>query len=61
MGREKKATVNYANRGGKVGYKGKTKSPEKKAKEPTKQGTRFSIHNTDIQVCRPTKKKSDTE
>jgi len=63
MGREsKKATLNYANRGGKAGYKGKTKSPEKKAKEPTQQGNRFTIPTTDFQVCRPTKKeKPDTE
>jgi hypothetical protein len=63
MGREsKKATLNYANRGGKVGYKGKTKSPEKKPKEPTQQGKRFTIHDNSIEVCRPTKKeKTDTE
>ena len=62
MGREsKKATLNYANRGNKAGYKGKTKSAEKKAKEPTQQAKRFTIHNADIEVCRPTKKKPDTE
>ena len=60
MGREKKATVNYANRGNKAGYKGKTKSAEKKPKEPKPQATRFSIHPTDLEVCRPTKK-PDTE
>lgn len=63
MGREKKATVNYAKRGGgKVVYKGKTITPEKQAKEPTQQGKRFTIPTNSFQVCRPTKKeKPDTE
>ena len=64
MGREsKKATVNYAKRrGGKVVYKGKTDTPEKKAKAPTQQGKRFTIHTNSFEVCRPAKKeKPDTE
>ena len=63
MGREsKKATLNYANRGNKAGYKGKAKSAEKKAKEPKPQATRFSIHPADIKVYRHKKKeKPDTE
>ena len=64
MGREKKATVNYAKRrDGKVTYKGKTDNPEKKAKEPTKQGKRFTIPINNFQVCRMTtkKEKPDTE
>lgn len=64
MGREKKATVNYAKRGGgKVVYKGKTINPEKQAKEPTQQGKRFTIPTNSFQVCRPAtkKEKPDTE
>jgi hypothetical protein len=59
MGREsKKATINYAKRrSGKVVYKGKTDNPEKQAKEPTKQGKRFTIPTKSFKVCRMTTKK----
>jgi len=66
MGRgdARKSTVNYEKRsGGKVAYKGKTKNPEKEAKEPTQQGKRFTLPTTDFEVCRITtkKEKPDTE
>jgi hypothetical protein len=66
MGRgdARKTRVNYDKRsGGKIAYKGKPNDPEKKAKEPTQQGKRFSIPTTSFEVCRiPTKKeKPDAE
>jgi hypothetical protein len=66
MGRgdARKSTTNYTNRrGGKRAYKGKTRNPEKQAKEPTQQGKRFTIPTTSFEVCRPTakKEKPDTE
>jgi len=66
MGRgdARKSTINYPKRSsGKLAYKGKTKNPEKQAKEPTQQGKRFTIPTTSFQVCRPPtkKEKPDTE
>ena len=55
MGREaKKSTVNYdLRRGSKVVHKGKTDDTEKRAKEPTQQGKRFTIStNSGIQHLR---------
>jgi hypothetical protein len=60
MGRgdARKSTVNYTKRSAdKLAYKGKTKNPEKKAKETTQQGKRFTIPPTSFKVCRPTTKK----
>lgn len=61
MGRgdARKTTVNYDKRGDKVTYKGKTKNPEKQAKEPTQQGKRFTIPTADFEVCRITLPKSE--
>jgi hypothetical protein len=61
MGRgdAKKTAVNYdKRRGGKVDYQGKTKNPEKQAKEPKQKGKRFTISTSDFEVCRnPASKK----
>jgi hypothetical protein len=66
MGRgdARKSTINYAKRSdSKLAYKGKTKNPEKQAKEPPQQGKRFTLPTTDFEVCRMTtkKEKPDTE
>ena len=65
MGRgdARKSTINYEKQRGNVVYKGKTNDPEKKAKEPTQQGKRFTLPTTDFKVCRMTtkKEKPDTE
>jgi hypothetical protein len=60
MGRgdARKSTINYdKRRSDKVTYKGKTNDPEKQAKEPPKQGKRFTLPTTDFEVCRMTTKK----
>ena len=61
MGREaKKATVNYdLRRGSKVVHKGKTDDTEKRAKEPTQQGKRFTISTNSFEVCRNPASKSE--
>ena len=54
MGRDaKRDSVNYdLRRGSKVVHKGKTDDREKRAKEPTQQGKRFTISTTSFEVCR---------
>jgi hypothetical protein len=61
MGRDaNKDTVKYPlRRGGKVVYKGKTDNPERRAKEPTQQGKRFTIPTTSFEVCRSTTSKRE--
>ncbi len=65
MGRgdARKSTINYEKQRSNVVYKGKTKNPEKQAKEPTQQVKRFTLPTTDFEVCRVTtkKEKPDTE
>ena len=60
MGRgdARKSTVNYdKRRDGKVIYNRKRNDSEKKAKEATQQGKRFTLPTTDFEVCRMTTKK----
>jgi hypothetical protein len=61
MGRDaKRNTVNYdLRRGSKVVHKGKTDNPEKRTKEPTQQGKRFTISDTGFEVCRNPASKSE--
>ena len=61
MGRDaKKNTVKYPlRRDRKVVYKGKTNNPEKRAKEHTQQGKRFTISTTSFEVCRNTTSKRE--
>jgi len=66
MGRDsKRDSVNYdLRRTSKVVHKGKTDTTEKRAKEPPKQGKRFTISTTNFEVCRnPASKreKSDSD
>jgi hypothetical protein len=61
MGRDsKRNTVKYPlRRGSKVAYKGKKNNLDRRAKEPTQQGKRFTISTTSFEVCRNTPSKTE--